>query len=515
MLNRLTKLSIIAIMFFGVYNYSDASFTISRPSTNNIGLVGHWTMDGKNVVNGVAMDSSGNGNNANLINIATSTFYSIGKIGQGFNFDGTNDIASTTRINNNEITVAGWFYKNANDFGSNNADALFGAWRWNSNTQLQEGFVLRPGHLVSQNCTGVATGSAYLCSAWMVVTTNGATKTQKTSVFNLSSISKNGTTTQEWFHIAGTYNSTDGNQRLYVNGVLRDTGLHVAGNTVVPLATTTAGACYLYMKIGYDCENTGYFNGRIDDVRLYNRALSANEVKSLYNQGLSKFNKSPTKTLISGLVGYWTMDGGDTNWTTNTITDKSTSGNTGTMTNMSTSTSPAIGKIGQALSFDGVDDYVPIPPGGAPLTGSISFWYKFNTAARTETEIWYGNSWYAQEMVLFRRYNTDDKIHFGIYTGGVNQNDVSNFTTSVMSPNVWYHIAATFQTNDVRLYFNGTLQQTDTVASMATTTGTEVRLGRGSGGGASEYMQGGLDEVRFYNRILSANEVKTLYNMGR
>src|SRR3989344_8772308 len=111
-------LIVIFIFSFLFFNLKDAeaSFTISRPPTNNIGLVGHWTFDGKNVVNGVALDSSGNGNNANLINIATSTFYSYGKIGQGFNFDGTNDIASTTRINNNEITVAGWFNNTANDF---------------------------------------------------------------------------------------------------------------------------------------------------------------------------------------------------------------------------------------------------------------------------------------------------------------------------------------------------------------------------------------------------------------
>ena len=99
-------------MLFGVYHYSDASFTISRPPTNNLGLVGHWTFDGKNVVNGVALDSSGNGNNGNLINIATSTFYSYGKIGQGFNFDGTNDYIN---LGNNvslapsgAITIVGW-----------------------------------------------------------------------------------------------------------------------------------------------------------------------------------------------------------------------------------------------------------------------------------------------------------------------------------------------------------------------------------------------------------------------
>lgn len=276
-------LGILAITGYFVWQVQQAKADIYGSS-----LVGWWRMDTNDDLDGASLDRSGNGYNLQLINIASSTFYSTGKLGQGFNFDGTNNIASTTRINNPEITVAGWFNKTANDFVSTNSDALFGAWYWNANTQLQEGFVLRPGHFVSSVCTGVAAGSGYLCSAFIVVTTNGTTKTQKSSSFNLSSISKNGTTTDEWFHIAGTYTQSDGNQRLYINGVLRDTDLHVAGNTVVPLATTTAGACYTYMKIGYSCVNNGYFNGRIDDVRLYNRALSANEVAQLYNQGLQQ-----------------------------------------------------------------------------------------------------------------------------------------------------------------------------------------------------------------------------------
>src|SRR3989344_7600965 len=56
-------------------------------------------------------------------------------------------------------------------------------------------------------------------------------------------------------------------------------------------------------------------------------------------------------TTGSGLVGYWTFDGKDTNWGTNTTNDMSGQGNTGTLTNMSTTTSPVVGKIGQGLFF--------------------------------------------------------------------------------------------------------------------------------------------------------------------
>ncbi|KKR14759.1 MAG: hypothetical protein UT43_C0017G0030, partial [Parcubacteria group bacterium GW2011_GWC1_39_29] len=77
-------------------------------------------------------------------------------------------------------------------------------------------------------------------------------------------------------------------QRLYVNGVLRDTDLHVVGNTVVPL--TGVSACTEKMNIGYSCVNNGYFNGRLDDVRLYNRALSAGEIAQLYYEAEPYFS---------------------------------------------------------------------------------------------------------------------------------------------------------------------------------------------------------------------------------
>ena len=61
--------------------------------------------------------------------------------------------------------------------------------------------------------------------------------------------------------------------------------------------------------------------------------------------------------LTSGLVGYWSFDGQDTFGKVNKTIDGSGNNNHGTLTNGATTT---IGKLGQALSFDGVDDYVAI-----------------------------------------------------------------------------------------------------------------------------------------------------------
>ena len=80
-----------------------------------------------------------------------------------------------------------------------------------------------------------------------------------------------------WYHATGTYNKTTGEQRLYVNGQLVNTQTHPVGNTIVPLTY------YSDMRMGYSRVNAGYFNGVLDDVQLYKRALTDQEVLDIYN----------------------------------------------------------------------------------------------------------------------------------------------------------------------------------------------------------------------------------------
>ncbi len=96
-----------------------------------------------------------------------------------------------------------------------------------------------------------------------------------------------------------------------------------------------------------------FFSGRIDDVRIYNRVLKADEIAQLYKLGTANAGHSNTTAVSNGLVGYWTFDGGVTNWTTGTTQDVSGTGNTGSLSTMSTSSSPTVGKIGQAFTFNG------------------------------------------------------------------------------------------------------------------------------------------------------------------
>src|SRR3990167_372703 len=75
------------------------------------------------------------------------------------------------------------------------------------------------------------------------------------------------------------------------------------------------------------------------------------------NANASTINRPPNYiSLKSGLVGHWTFDGKDLN--TGAAMDASGQGNHGALVNMSTSTSRVPGKFGQALKFDGTNDYV-------------------------------------------------------------------------------------------------------------------------------------------------------------
>ena len=123
--------------------------------------------------------------------------------------------------------------------------------------------------------------------------------------------------------------------KLYLNGVLQASASGNAPNTPSAEMTLSEG-----------------LQGKVDDLRIYNRVLSAAEVKQLANAGASNIAHSNV-WISDGLVGYWTMDGSSIDWRKNQMSDMSGNGNTGSLVSLATSTAPVAGKIGQALSFDG------------------------------------------------------------------------------------------------------------------------------------------------------------------
>ena len=219
------------------------------------------------------------------------------------------------------------------------------------------------------------------------------------------------------------------------------------------------------------------FNDDIDgEIRSGTWDIGADEyvAAAAESEKSTQINTPITDKFTSGLVGYWTFNGADIDWSTNTAYDRSGQDNNGTIYGAK----PAIGKVGQALKFDGVDDYVDI---GAGPTGvkTIAFWvypettteYFVNLVSDTDY-IWANNG----------AVTATGLTSPTIYVDGV----VSN----TIIANKWqYIVVATDTAEDVNNLDIGRTQDTN-------------------------YLQGKMDEVRLYNRVLSANEILDLYRVG-
>jgi len=444
------------------------------------GLVGYWTFDGKDMPNGVALDKSGNRNHGNLVNISTSTFYTSGKIGQGLKFDGTNDYV-VSDLNKTTIgsipSISLWVKSNT----SQTTKGVF---------QIADGLTNSlPWILIQRDSTSL---KFFLHGAYRITLT-----------FN----------DNEWHHIVILYDGTT--WRSYLDGV--------AGGTFVGASGSFLGA-KTWIGNGYN----GYFNGSMDDVRIYNRALSATEVRQLYNLGANSHLNVSQNNINSGLVGYWTMDGKDTPWTTSTAAttkDKSGNGNTGTLTNMTQSTATAPGKIGQGLKFDGVDDFVNLsnltdldfsqenaftlaawvyPDGSNAAKGIFSRGGTFTTAG--------------SEIYNLSILNTDaTKWRFAV-SDGTNL-IIGHSLAGTVSANTWQHMAVAWNGTTLTLYKNGASIQSASGTFTGLWNGDDVNDRKTSIGqdarGNSLFFKGKIDDVRTYSRALSATEISQLYNLGR
>lgn len=216
-------------------------------------MVGYWSFDEGS--GNIAYDYSGNNNNGILYN---GPQWVDGKVGKALSFDGVDDYISIPLFNYDEITVGVWFYRNNKD--TVRADAIFGGWYWNSDSQLQQGYDLR--FYINSDIINFIVNTKNI---------NGNILQKDASYdFDYKSI-------KNWHCVFGVYEKLTGQQKLYVNGSLVSTTTHLAGNIIVPLTV------YSDMRIGYSRVNSGYFPGLIDEVRIYNRALSEAEIKALYN----------------------------------------------------------------------------------------------------------------------------------------------------------------------------------------------------------------------------------------
>ncbi len=216
----------------------------------------------------------------------------------------------------------------------------------------------------------------------------------------------------------------------------------------------------------------------------------------------SELTQNP-KTVLDGLVGYWTL-----NEKGNPAYDYSGNENNGVI-NEATLTN---GKSGGALSFDGENDYMNIPDLGISSLDvtevTIEAWINPNS---------YDVSGYTGIIV-----NKEDAWEIGLKnsTGELQGASAPGCWrwagTYVVPLNTWTHVAVVWTGTNEYHYVNGTLVDTFTDCSTPLTTNDQdLRVGaRGGDGSPNSYFKGIIDEVRVYNRALTADEIQQNFNAG-
>ncbi len=237
-----------------------------------------------------------------------------------------------------------------------------------------------------------------------------------------------------------------------------------------------------------------FFKGKMDNVRIYDWNITADEVKEIYYKEAASLHLSMDDTFDSS-VG--------------SITGNQVGG--------------AYFKQGmenQSAYFDGVDDYVKFGSGATDPRGSgtttrkytISMWVKSNEQATSSNNNAYIAKHNSSNGDVFRFGYWNNKLILKI---GASSADIS----TIAEPTTWTHYVITAtenlsaSTTTATVYKNGSQLWTGTISAVMGTFDSTYKqwvLGRRLGS-VADYFKGEIDNVRFYPSVLNAAAIQALY----
>ncbi|MFN5325184.1 MAG: LamG-like jellyroll fold domain-containing protein [Bacteroidota bacterium] len=456
----------------------------SYVSTN--GLVGYWPF------NGNANDASGNGNNG-TVNGATVTTDRNGNANGAYSFDGVDDefsIGNSNSFDNlSQMTISIWV-----NFASlpNYQSALGGH---NLFSKMEP---------VGANATGsFSIYTEYDYDALRFDTRIGGGNQINLRFEPFSTF----LTTNTWNHIVAIYDGSK--NKIYWNGQL----VAVSSNSVIGLIDNTTFDIYT----SNDYQNIDRWNGKTDEISLWNRALTQQEITALYQ---SNNCSVPAYVPTNGLVGYWPFCGN--------ANDVSGNGNNGVLNNGVSNSNDRYGNSNSAFLFDGVDDYIQTINAGPNGTGiSLSYWYKtsvfINNGANCANIFSYGgSSWGTLFEANFNHWSaqtTGPCFGPSMTAAGTL---ISRGGIPIPDSTKWHHVVIVLPSgatdlNAVKFYFDGIeLLGTCSFANYGAPnlnigTANPIRIGSGYQLNGVNF-QGILDDIGIWNRTLTPLEIQQLYN---
>jgi flagellar hook assembly protein FlgD len=414
--------------------FASVNFTVVDPA-----IVGLWHMDGD------WRDSSGNNNTGVPVNGPTFSTDNHGGT-QAVSLNGSNSFVEVADSNildlTSAMTVEAWI--KPNDIG--NYRQIVSKFGSPGNYAYEIG--LAPAGNLRVDISGNGTANDYLVTTTAPITVN------------------------VWNHIAATFNA--GILKLYVNGI---EVVQPKTSTISSLKASTSP-----INIGRAPAGIEYFSGLIDEVALYNRALTAVEIAG------SVFRRE----------ALWHMDG---NWT-----DASGNGNDGTPNAGAAFSTNA--KIGSGSgSFNGLDSAVTstvssLPFGNGPRT--VSAWVKPENGTQNRGIIQYGgeSSGYFKLMI--------DELNRAVV--GSDSNSITGLTS--LADGQWHYVVGVYEgvgTTVVRLYVDSVLENSSIISPPETENGGFMIGTLFNDGG---HFNGLIDELSIHDYSLGVNEIDKTYNEG-
>ena len=470
-----------------------------RYSSLKQGLVGAWipSVSGSGLL---LPDLSGRGNNGVLTNMGPNDWVSS-QYGRSLDFDGSNDYVTSGNMSNAgaflDLTVSCFVNVTSSTAYFPFVEKYQG---------LVNGFLLYGVAGSGYGFDGRESGALYITSGY-----SGAGDIQIGS----------------WVHLVGRKSGTTWS--IWVNGVLKNSQTVGTGTTSVNNTTRP-------LLIGGSTIDAVYTAGLIDDVRIYNRALSESEIRLLASEpgigfkpakklsrfsqrftykppkartyGLIRNRDADTSSLKQGLVGAWCPSiSGQGNVLPDLI-----GGNHGTLTNMDASDWVS-SEYGRALDFDGVNDLVSFATIPALNTiASQSFWFRRGGVSQHCPGMGFGVIGSSANRFVVQVWN-DGVIYVSF--GG------SNWGSFASNDLNWHHIAVVYDgsqsSNSTRLraWFDGSEVSLSYTGTIPATIGsyTTMRIGQtfaGAAAGADPYGIGWFDSALIHNRVILPAEIRLL-----
>ena len=434
------------------------------------GLVGYWPF------NGNANDQTTNGNNG-TVNGASLTSDRFGNANSAYDFDGLN--SEIIVPNNPSLNL-----ENPNQF-------TFSYWI-NVATLLPTGisFVIIKQTDFGLIQDGYNSGVEYLYSSECRIQ-NGPSS----SSLAFGSLA-NTIPTNSWIFVCQVWDGNHG--KTYLNNILVNdvVGSAVAGDNLADLR---------FGKPIFTSSSGGGFDGKIDDIGIWNRALSQQEITTMYNGvNYSDTCNAVSGSLTNGLVGYWPFCGN--------ANDDSGNGNNGTV-NGATLSTDRFGNSNSAYNFDGVNDFIQAPSINFS-NHTISCWVNLETYSTNSS----GNLSGIISSLMGPPYSglelRIDGNGFTTYLLGGNSMWYHNTIPNSFPLNEWINLTVSWDGSITKIYKNGILIQTLNVPFF-TNNNFPILIGTRGDYSNGGWFDGKIDDIGVWNRSLTQQEITQLFNQNQ